>query len=142
EAGKKQFLIPYFIAAHPGTRDEDMMNLALWLKRNGFRADQVQTFYPGPMATATAMYHSGVNPLKGISRDEARAERADIVRGEKRRRPHTASRRYRDPSNWPRRREAREPMGRADRRGNGKPHRGPTVQPAPDGSHQSARRKN
>jgi uncharacterized radical SAM protein YgiQ len=55
EAGKKQFLVPYFIAAHPGTSDEDMMNLAIWLKKNGFRADQVQTFYPSPMATATAM---------------------------------------------------------------------------------------
>jgi uncharacterized radical SAM protein YgiQ len=62
EVGKKQFLIPYFIAAHPGTSDEDMMHLALWLKKNGFRADQVQTFYPSPMATATAMYHSGRNP--------------------------------------------------------------------------------
>jgi radical SAM superfamily enzyme YgiQ (UPF0313 family) len=68
EAGKKQFLIPYFIAAHPGTSDEDMMNLAIWLKKNGFRADQVQTFYPSPMATATAMYHSGRNPLKGMRR--------------------------------------------------------------------------
>ena len=65
EAGKKQFLIPYFIAAHPGTSDEDMMNLAIWLKKNGFRADQVQTFYPSPMATATAMYHTGLNPLQG-----------------------------------------------------------------------------
>ena len=68
EAGKKQYLIPYFIAAHPGTSDEDMMNLALWLKKNGFRADQVQTFYPSPMATATAMYHSGRNPLRKITR--------------------------------------------------------------------------
>ncbi|MGB3917520.1 MAG: YgiQ family radical SAM protein, partial [Thiothrix litoralis] len=44
EAGKEQYLIPYFIAAHPGTSDEDMLNLALWLKKNGFRADQVQAF--------------------------------------------------------------------------------------------------
>ena len=66
EAGKKQYLIPYFIAAHPGTSDEDMMNLALWLKKNGFRADQVQTFYPSPMATATAMYHSGRNTLRRV----------------------------------------------------------------------------
>jgi radical SAM superfamily enzyme YgiQ (UPF0313 family) len=74
EAGKKQYLIPYFIAAHPGTSDEDMMNLAIWLKKNGFRADQVQTFYPSPMATATAMYHSGNrNPLKASA---APAERA------------------------------------------------------------------
>src|SRR5450830_1035098 len=67
EAGKEQYLIPYFIAAHPGTTDEDMMNLALWLKGNGFRADQVQAFYPSPMATATAMYHSGKNPLRKVS---------------------------------------------------------------------------
>ncbi len=69
EAGKKQYLIPYFIAAHPGTSDEDMMNLAIWLKKNGFRADQVQTFYPSPMATATAMYHTNRNPLRKITRD-------------------------------------------------------------------------
>ncbi|MGA1079654.1 MAG: YgiQ family radical SAM protein, partial [Steroidobacteraceae bacterium] len=56
EAGKRQYLIPYFIAAHPGTTDEDMLELALWLKRNVFRADLVQAFLPSPMATATAMY--------------------------------------------------------------------------------------
>jgi len=71
EAGKKQYLIPYFIAAHPGTSDEDMMNLAVWLKKNGFRADQVQTFYPSPMATATAMYHSGRNTLQRVHRTAA-----------------------------------------------------------------------
>ena len=142
EAGKKQFLIPYFIAAHPGTSDEDMMNLALWLKKNGFRADQVQTFYPSPMATATAMYHSGLNPLKGISRDAARAEKVDIVRGERRRRLHKAFLRYHDPNNWPLLREALKEMGRADLIGNGKHHLIPTFQPATDGAYQSARRKN
>lgn len=142
EAGKKQFLIPYFIAAHPGTRDEDMMNLAVWLKKNGFRADQVQTFYPSPMATATAMYHSGLNPLKGISRDEGRAEKVDIVRGERRRRLHKAFLRYHDPNNWPLLREALSEMGRADLIGNGKHHLIPTYQPTTDGSYQSARRKN
>jgi uncharacterized radical SAM protein YgiQ len=142
EAGKKQFLIPYFIAAHPGTRDEDMMNLAVWLKKNGFRADQVQTFYPSPMATATAMYHSGLNPLKGISRDETRAERVDIVRGEKRRRLHKAFLRYHDANNWPLLREALKAMGRADLIGNGKHHLVPNFQPNTDGSYQSARRKN
>ena len=69
EAGKKQYLIPYFIAAHPGTSDTDMMNLAFWLKTNGFNADQVQTFYPQPLATATAMYHTGRNPLRKVARD-------------------------------------------------------------------------
>ncbi len=139
EAGKKQYLIPYFIAAHPGTTDEDMMNLALWLKRNGFRADQVQTFYPSPMATATAMYHSNRNPLRKITRD---SEAVDIVRGDKRRRLHKAFLRYHDPNNWPLLREALKSMGRADLIGNGKHHLIPTFQPMTDGSYQSARRKN
>lgn len=144
EAGKKQYLIPYFIAAHPGTRDEDMMNLALWLKKNGFRADQVQTFYPSPMATATAMYHSGRNTLTKVRRtmrDEGE-ESVDIVRGEKRRRLHKAFLRYHDPNNWPLLREALKAMGRADLIGNGKHHLIPTFQPATDGGYQSARRKN
>jgi len=142
EAGKKQYLIPYFIAAHPGTSDQDMMNLALWLKRNGFKADQVQTFYPSPMASATAMYHSGLSPLKGISRDPQRGERVDIVRGERRRRLHKAFLRYHDPNHWPLLREALKAMGRADLIGNGKHHLIPTFQPAGDGSYAGARRKN
>ncbi len=139
EAGKKQFLIPYFIAAHPGTSDEDMMNLAVWLKKNGFRADQVQTFYPSPMATATAMYHSNKNPLRKITRD---SETVDIVRGERRRRLHKAFLRYHDANNWPVLREALKAMGRADLIGNGKHHLIPTFQPLTDGNYSSARRKN
>ena len=143
EAGKKQFLIPYFIAAHPGTRDEDMMNLAIWLKKNGFRADQVQTFYPSPMATATAMYHSGRNPLRKVRRQaENDDEAVDIVRGDKRRRLHKAFLRYHDPNNWPLLREALKTMGRADLIGNGKHHLIPTFQPQTDGGYQSARKKN
>jgi uncharacterized radical SAM protein YgiQ len=146
EAGKKQYLVPYFIAAHPGTSDEDMMNLALWLKRNGFKADQVQTFYPSPMATATAMYHSGLNPLKGISRKldgpAARAGRVDVVRGEKRRRLHKAFLRWHDPNNWPLLREALKSMGRADLIGNARHHLIPSFQPPTDGGYTSARRKN
>ena len=143
EAGKKQFLIPYFIAAHPGTSDEDMLHLAVWLKKNGFRADQVQTFYPSPMATATAMYHSGRNPLRKIHRTaKSDEETVDIVRGEKRRRLHKAFLRYHDPNNWPLLREALKSMGRADLIGNGKHHLIPTFQPLVDGSYQSARRKN
>ncbi|MBL8342453.1 MAG: YgiQ family radical SAM protein [Rubrivivax sp.] len=144
-AGKQQFLVPYFIAAHPGTRDEDMMNLAVWLKKNGFKADQVQTFYPSPMATATAMYHTGLNPLRGISRDIGegqRAERVDIVRGERRRRLHKAFLRWHDPANWPLLREALKDMGRADLIGSGKHHLIPAWQPALDQGYQSARRKN
>ena len=144
EAGKKQYLIPYFIAAHPGTSDEDMMNLAIWLKKNGFRADQVQTFYPSPMATATAMYHSGRNTLTKVRRQmrDAGEESVDIVRGEKRRRLHKAFLRYHDPNNWPVLREALKAMGRADLIGNGKHHLIPTYQPLVDGGYQSARRKN
>lgn len=142
EAGKKQYLIPYFIAAHPGTSDEDMMNLALWLKKNGFKADQVQTFYPSPMATATAMYHTDLNPLKGISRIEGRSEKVDIVRGERRRRLHKAFLRWHDPNNWPLLREALKQMGRADLIGNGQRHLIPSYQPATNGSYVSARRKN
>jgi uncharacterized radical SAM protein YgiQ len=139
EAGKKQYLIPYFIAAHPGTSDEDMMHLAIWLKKNGFRADQVQTFYPSPMATATAMYHSGKNPLRKIGRD---SEGVDIVRGDKRRRLHKAFLRYHDANNWPLLREALKTMGRSDLIGNGKHHLIPSFQPQTQGAYVSARRKN
>ncbi|MDH4391510.1 MAG: YgiQ family radical SAM protein [Aquabacterium sp.] len=133
EAGKQQFLVPYFIAAHPGTSDEDMMHLALWLKRHGFRADQVQTFYPSPMASATAMYHTGRNPLKGLSRDAAKpdlTEKVDVVRSEKRRRLHKAFLRYHDAAGWPLLRDALMAMGRADLIGNGKKHLVPSYQPA------------
>jgi uncharacterized radical SAM protein YgiQ len=139
EAGKKQYLIPYFIAAHPGTSDEDMMNLAIWLKKNGFRADQVQTFYPSPMATATAMYHTNRNPLRKITRD---SETVDIVRGDKRRRLHKAFLRYHDANHWPLLRDALKAMGRADLIGNGKHHLIPSFQPMTDGSYVGARRKN
>jgi len=139
EAGKKQYLIPYFIAAHPGTRDEDMMNLAIWLKKNGFRADQVQTFYPSPMATATAMYHSNRNPLRKITRD---SETVEIVKGERQRRLHKAFLRYHDANNWPLLRDALKAMGRADLIGNGKQHLIPTWQPVTDGTYASARKKN
>ncbi len=139
EAGKKQYLIPYFIAAHPGTSDVDMMNLAIWLKKNGFRADQVQTFYPSPMATATAMYHTNRNPLRKVTRD---SETVDIVRGDKRRRLHKAFLRYHDANHWPLLREALKSMGRADLIGNGKHHLIPTFQPLSDGGYTSARRKN
>ncbi|HFD88164.1 MAG TPA: YgiQ family radical SAM protein [Gammaproteobacteria bacterium] len=127
EAGKEQYLIPYFIAAHPGTTDEDMLNLALWLKRNGFRADQVQAFYPSPMATATAMYHTDKNPLKKVTRA---SERVATVRGERRRRLHKAFLRYHDPQNWPLLREALKKMGRRDLIGGGKHQLIPRFQPA------------
>ncbi len=132
EAGKEQYLIPYFIAAHPGTTDEDMLNLALWLKGNGFRADQVQAFLPSPMALATAMYHTGRNPLKGIHRD--RGEIVFAAKGLKQRRLHKAFLRYHDAENWPLLREALKQMGRADLIGNGKRHLIPLWQPAGTGA--------
>ncbi|WP_237399681.1 YgiQ family radical SAM protein [Rhodovulum visakhapatnamense] len=112
EAGKKYYLIPYFIAAHPGTTDEDMLNLALWLKKNRYRADQVQTFLPSPMATASAMYHTGINTLKAVRRGAS--EPVETVRGGRQRRLHKAFLRYHDPENWPLLREALRSMGRAD----------------------------
>jgi uncharacterized radical SAM protein YgiQ len=126
EAGKKQYLIPYFIAAHPGTTDEDMLELALWLKKNGFRADQVQAFLPSPMATATAMYHSGKNPLRRVSRT---SEEVIVPKGLKVRRLHKAFLRYHDPDNWPMLREALRRMGRVDLIGGGKNHLVPAHQP-------------
>jgi len=126
-AGKEQYLIPYFISAHPGTTDEDMLNLALWLKKNNFRPDQVQAFLPTPLAIASAMYHTGKNPLKNITRD---SEQVNSVSGGKQRRLHKAFLRYHDPDNWPILREALKKMGRSDLIGNGKRHLIPAWQPA------------
>ena len=126
EAGKEQYLIPYFIAAHPGTTDTDMLNLALWLKQNNFRPDQVQNFLPTPMAIATAMYHSEKNPLKKVGRH---SERVETVRSSRQRRLHKAFLRYHDPENWPLLREALKEMGRSDLIGNGKKHLIPIFQP-------------
>jgi uncharacterized radical SAM protein YgiQ len=137
EAGKEQYLIPYFIAAHPGTSDRDMLELALWLKKNGFRADQVQAFLPGPMATATAMYHSGRNPLKRITRT---SEEVLVPKGLKLRRLHKAFLRYHDPHNWPMLREALRRMGRADLIGNGRRHLVPAHQPPGTGGAGEGRR--
>ncbi|MBK9471052.1 MAG: YgiQ family radical SAM protein [bacterium] len=120
QAGKKQYLIPYFIAAHPGTTDEDMLNLALWLKKQSFRPDQVQTFLPSPMATATAMYHSGRNPLRKVTR-EARpgGDEVFVPKRGKQRDLHKAFLRWHDPANWPVLRDALHRMGREDLIGNG-----------------------
>jgi uncharacterized radical SAM protein YgiQ len=139
EAGKEQYLIPYFIAAHPGTTDEDMLQLALWLKRNGFRADQVQAFLPAPMATATAMYHSGRNPLRKVTRS---AEKVYIAKGLKQRRLHKAFLRWHDANNWPTLRAALRNMGRADLIGPGKHQLIPAWQPAGTGGSGEGKRSN
>ncbi len=141
EAGKEQYLIPYFIAAHPGTTDEDMVELALWLKHNGFRADQVQAFYPSPMATATAMYHSEKNPLRRIQ--YKKGEKVSIPKDPETRKLHKAFLRYHDPLNWPLLRHKLKEMGREDLIG---PHEHHLIPPySPDEgrkAYRSARRKN
>jgi len=131
-AGKKYYLIPYFIAAHPGTEDTDMMNLAIWLKANGFRADQVQTFYPSPMSLATSMYYSESDPLKPVRRDGKNP--VTPIKGLRQRRLHKAFLRYHDPDNWPILREALTEMGREDLIGNGDEHLIPTWQPKGTGN--------
>ncbi len=136
-AGKEQYLIPYFIAAHPGTTDEDMLELALWLKQNNYRADQVQAFLPGPMATATAMYYSGKNPLRRVSHT---SEEVAIPKGLKIRRLHKAFLRYHDANNWPMLREALKRMGREDLIGNSKHHLVPRFQPRGTGGQPEGRR--
>lgn len=119
EAGKEQYLIPYFIAAHPGTTDEDMLNLALWLRKNDFRLDQVQTFMPTPMALATTMYHTRKNPLRKVTAD---SEAVETVRTGKVRKLHKAFLRYHDPANWDIIREALQRMGRSELIGSGAQH--------------------
>ncbi|WP_434777648.1 YgiQ family radical SAM protein [Neisseria sp. Ec49-e6-T10] len=126
EAGKEQYLIPYFIAAHPGTSDEDMLNLALWLKKHNFRLDQVQSFVPTPMALATTMWHTRRNPLKKLSRS---SEKVDVVRDAYRRKLHKAFLRYHAPEGWPLLREALRNMGREDLIGYSKHHLIPPTQP-------------
>ncbi len=126
EAGKEQYLIPYFISAHPGTSDTDMLNLALWLKQNDFRLDQVQGFIPTPLAIASAMYHTGKNPLKKVNH---RSEKVRVIDKPQQRTLHKAFLRYHDPKNWPILREALKNMGRADLIGNGKQHLIPPWQP-------------
>ena len=131
EAGKQQYLIPYFIAAHPGTRIEDMLELALWLKKNDFKADQVQAFLPSPMSTATAMYHSGVNPLRTLTPSQ---EEVHIPKGLKIRKIHKAFLRYHDPANWPTIRDALHRIGRADLIGSAPHHLVPAYQPVRGGA--------
>ncbi|MDO9006742.1 MAG: YgiQ family radical SAM protein [Thiobacillus sp.] len=129
--GKKQYLIPYFIAAHPGTTLEDMLNLALWLKKHDFRLDQVQTFLPTPMALATTMYHTEKNPLKKVL--GGKGESVEVVKQGRMRRLHKAFLRYHDAENWPMLREALKEMGREDLIGNSKKHLIPLFQPAGTG---------
>ena len=125
-AGKEQYLIPYFMAAHPGSTDRDMLELALWLKKNGFRLDQVQAFLPTPFAIAADMYYTGQNTLKPIRQENTPIF---VAKGLRQRRLQKAFLRYHDPKNWPMLRDALKEMGRADLIGNGKRHLVPSWQP-------------
>jgi len=76
-AGKEQYLVPYFIASHPGSEIEDMIELAVYLKRRGYRPRQVQDFIPAPMDIATCIYHTGLDPetLAPVHTARSRRER-------------------------------------------------------------------
>ena len=139
EAGKEQYLIPYFIAAHPGTTDEDMLKLALWLKQNGFRADQVQAFYPSPMATATAMFHTSKNPLKKVS---YKSDKVEAVKTPEQRKLHKALLRYHDPRNWQVIHDALLNMGRRDLIGDSEHQLIPKEKPEDNKDYKAPRRKN
>jgi len=117
EVDKKQYLIPYFIAAHPGSDENDMINLAIWLKDNDFRVDQVQTFYPSPMSLATAMYHSKHNPLKKV---KYKSDKVETARTLDERRLHKAILRYHDETNWKQLSELFRNLGRPELVGDGK----------------------
>jgi radical SAM superfamily enzyme YgiQ (UPF0313 family) len=116
QAKKEQYLIPYFIAAHPGTTLDDMVKLALWLKANGYRADQVQAFLPSPMSYSTAMYYSGKDPLSRVERGKSDVY---IPKSAEERTLQKAFLRYHDPKNWPLLREALVRIGRTDLIGSG-----------------------
>ncbi|GAA5216243.1 YgiQ family radical SAM protein [Corallincola platygyrae] len=119
EAGKEQYLIPYFISAHPGTTDRDMVNLALWLKTNRFKLDQVQNFYPSPLANATTMYHTEVDPLHKVSH---KTSKLPVAKKGRQRKLHKALLRYHDPENYEVIREALKAMGLSRLIGRGPNH--------------------
>ena len=136
EAGKEQYLIPYFISAHPGTTDEDMINLAVWLKQNEFRVDQVQNFYPSPMCSATAMYHAERNPLKKV---KYKGDKLFSAKTKAQRTLHKALLRYHDPDNWALVRAALKKAGLAKLIGSGKHQLVPTEESELKGKHQQTR---
>lgn len=135
EAGKKQYLIPYFIAAHPGSENEDMLNLAVWLKKHDFKLDQVQTFYPSPMALATAMYHSEKNPLKKV---RYKSEKLFVPKELEHRRLQKAFLRYHDPNNWDVIRAALKEMNKSELIGDGENQ----LVPAPENTRKANYNKN
>jgi uncharacterized radical SAM protein YgiQ len=111
DAGKEQYDIPYFISGHPGSTLEDMVDLALWLKKNGRRPRQVQDFIPTPMAMATCMYYTGIDPLTMTPVYTAVGLRAKKLQ--------KSLLLYWSPDQWPLAREALREAGRADLIGTG-----------------------
>jgi uncharacterized radical SAM protein YgiQ len=109
--GKKQFTVPYFIASHPGSGLEEMIDLAVFLKRNGYKPDQVQDFIPSPFDIAACMYHTGLDPMT--------REPVKIVKGLRDRRMQRALLQFFKPENWFEVRRALEQAGRQDLIGSG-----------------------
>lgn len=110
-SGKEQYLVPYFITGHPGSTIEDTIELALYLKRRGMRPRQVQDFIPTPMAVATTMYHTGIDPLT--------MEPVPVARELREKRMMKALLFYWDAAHWSLAREALKRAGRADLIGRG-----------------------
>jgi uncharacterized radical SAM protein YgiQ len=111
QAGREQYLVPYFITGHPGSTAKDTIDLALWLKKNGLRPRQVQDFIPTPMAIATAMYFTGIDPLT--------MEPVTVVRDLHEKRTLKALLYWWDPEQQPLAREALRRAGRRDLIGTG-----------------------
>ncbi len=105
-AGKEQYLVLYFIAGHPGCDLAAMIDLAVYLKRTGYRPEQVQDFIPGPFDAATCMYHTGLDPLTGRP--------VYVPQGAHERRLHRALLQYWKPEHYRDVREALEQAGRTD----------------------------
>ena len=125
KAGKEQYLIPYFIAAHPGCDEEDMLNLSLWIKQKNFKPDQVQTFYPSPRSLATAMYYSERNPLQKV---RYKSEKLSVCKDLEQRRLQKAFLRVHDEKNWPMLRQALHKLGRSDLIGDSDRHLVPSAE--------------
>lgn len=105
-AGKEQYLVPYYITGHPGSTLADTIELARYLKRNDMRPRQVQDFIPTPMAVATAMYFTGLDPFTG--------EPVPVARELRDKRLLKALIFWWDPEHWPLAREALRKAGRSD----------------------------
>ena len=111
KAGKKQFLVPYYISSHPGSDLNAMIDLAVFLKRNGYKPDQVQDFIPAPFDIATAIYFTGIDPFTG--------EEVYVAKGLRDRKMQRALMQFFKPENYFRVREALLKAGRGDLIGNG-----------------------